>query len=109
VALNLFSHPHPSAGKVTVGRARCESSEPCTLRIGGLASGRIAMGAGLRPALRGVTPTRLILAPGTSAPITTVLPREFRRSGGARLSVALQWQTGADHGGGRHSFLLGNF
>lgn len=109
VALKLFNHPHPRAGKVTVGRARCESSEPCTLRIGGLASGRIALGAGLRPALRGVTPTRLILAPGTSAPITTTLPREFRRAGAARLSVAVQWQTGADHGGGRHSFLLGNF
>jgi hypothetical protein len=109
VSLSLRSHPSPAGGKVTIGRARCESTEPCTLRIGGLASGRIATGVGLRPGLRGVTPTRLILAPGTSAPVTTALPREFRRSGGARLSVALQWQTGTEHGSRRHSFLLGNF
>ena len=108
VSLSLRSHPRPAAGKVILGRARCESTEPCTVRIGGLASGRIATGLGLRPSIRGVAPSQLTLAPGTSAAITTALPREFRAGAvGARLSVALQWRTGAQHGGGRHSFLLG--
>lgn len=108
VSLTLRAHPRATAGKVTIGRARCESTEPCTVRIGGLASGRVATGAGLRPGIRGVAPTQLTLAPGQSAPITTALPREFRGiTTGARLSVAFQWRTGAQHGGGRHSFLLG--
>jgi hypothetical protein len=108
VSLSLRSHPSPTGGKVTIGRARCESTEPCILRIGGLASGRIATGLGLRPGIRGVAPSRLTLAPGTSTAITTALPREFRASPvGARLSVALQWRTGAQRGGDRHSFLLG--
>lgn len=107
VSLSLRSHPRAAGGKVTIGRARCESTEPCTLRIGGLASGRIATGAGLRPSFRGVTPTRVTLAPGTSAAIATALPHEFRAdAAGARLSVALQWRTGAQHGGARRNFLL---
>jgi hypothetical protein len=108
VKLSLNSHPLPAAGKVTIGRANCESTEPCTLRVGGLVSGRIATRAGLRPGIRGVAPTRLTLAPGTSAPITTSLPTRLRGYGdGTRLSVAVQWQTGAERGGGRRSILLG--
>jgi hypothetical protein len=107
VSLSLRSHPSLAGGKVTIGRARCESSEPCTLRIGGLASGRIATGAGGRPGIRGLAPSRLTLAPGASAPIITAMPREFRAGAGrARLSVAMRWRTGGEHGGGRHSFLL---
>jgi hypothetical protein len=107
VRLKLRSHPRPTAGKVTVGRARCDSTEPCTIRIGGLASGRIPTGAGLRPGIRGVAPALLTLAPGTSAPITTALPTDLRGyADGTRLSIAVQWQTGGDRGAGHHSILL---
>jgi len=107
VQLSLRSHSHPAAGKMTIGRARCKSTEPCTLRVGGLVSGRIATAAGLRPGIRGVAPYRLTLAPGTSAAITTALPSPLRGyADGTRLSVAVQWQTGAERGGGRHSILI---
>jgi hypothetical protein len=47
------------------------------------------------------------LAPGHSATLTTALPVELRGStDGTRISVAVQWQTGAERGGGRHSILL---
>jgi hypothetical protein len=47
------------------------------------------------------------LAPGRSASLTTALPKDFRDSpDGTRISVAVQWQTGAERGGGRQSILL---
>jgi hypothetical protein len=108
VQLSLRSHSRPTAGKMTIGRASCKSTEPCTLRVGGLVSGRIATRAGLRPGIRGVAPYRLTLAPGTSAALTTALPVELRgTTDGTRISVAVQWQTGAERGGGRHSILVG--
>jgi hypothetical protein len=108
VQLSLRSHASPTAGKMTIGRATCKSTEPCTLRVGGLVSGRIATGARLRPGIRGVAPYQLTLAPGTSAAITTALPIELRdHPDGTRLSVAVQWQTGAERGGARHSILVG--
>jgi hypothetical protein len=108
VQLSLRSQSRPAAGKMTIGRASCKSTEPCTLRVGGLVSGRIATRDGLQPGIRGVAPYRLTLAPGTSAELTTTLPIELRGSAdGTRISVAVQWQTGADRGGGRHSILLG--
>jgi hypothetical protein len=108
VQLSLRSHASPTAGKMTIGRASCKSTQPCTLRVGGLVSGRIATGAGLRPGIRGVAPYQLTLAPGTSAAITTALPIELRgHPDGTRLSVAVQWQTGSERGGRRHSILLG--
>jgi hypothetical protein len=108
VQLSLRSHSHPKAGKMTIGRATCKSTEPCTLRVGGLVSGRIATRGGLRPGIRGVAPYRITLAPGTSSVLTTALPIELRGStDGTRISVAVQWQTGAERGGGRQSILLG--
>jgi hypothetical protein len=107
VQLSLRSHSSPKAAKMTIGRASCKSTEPCTLRVGGLVSGRIATRDGLQPGIRGVAPYRLTLAPGTSAELTTTLPIELRGSAdGTRISVAVQWQTGTDRGGGRHSILL---
>jgi hypothetical protein len=107
VHLSLRPHPRPAAGKVTIGRARCESTDPCTLRVGGLASGRIATGAGLRPGIRGVAPSLLRLAPGADAPITAAVPRALRGyADGTRLSIAVQWQTGPDRGVGHRSILL---
>jgi hypothetical protein len=105
MALRLLPHPRPAAGRVTIGRARCESIVPCTLKVGGLASGPFATGAGLRPGIRGIAVSRLTLAPGASAPITTAVPTGFRH--GTKLSIGLRWQTGGAHGGGRHSILLG--
>jgi hypothetical protein len=105
--LNLRLHLRPAAGKMTIGRASCKSTQPCTLRVGGLVSGQIATAAGLRPGIRGVAPSRLRLAPGRSASLTTALPKDFRDSpDGTRISVAVQWQTGAERGGGRQSILL---
>src|SRR4029077_19387215 len=74
VVLVLRTQLRAATGRATIGRARCESTEPCALRDGGLDSGTIATAAGLRPANRGIGVTRLTLAPGTSAAITTVLP-----------------------------------
>jgi len=39
--------------------------------------------------------------------LTTALPIELRGStDGTRISVAVQWQTGMERGGGRQSILL---
>jgi hypothetical protein len=105
VSLSLLRSPRPISGRVTIGRARCDSAMPCELRIGGLASGQIVTKGGLRPAIRGVTVTRLTLAPGASTPITTALPPELRGRPG-RISVAVQWWTGTERGGGRHSIAV---
>ena len=61
VVLSLMRNPRAAAGKVSLGRARCESTAPCTIRLNGLASGRLATVAGPRPALRPLTVTRLRL------------------------------------------------
>ncbi len=91
--------PRAAAGKVSLGRARCESSAPCTIRLNGLASGRLATVAGPRPALRPLTVTRLHLAPGASVALTAALPPEFRASpADARLSVVVHWRTDTQHG-----------
>ena len=79
VVLSLMRKPRAAAGKVSLGRARCESSAPCTIRLNGLASGRLATVAGPRPALRPLTVTRLRLAPGASV----ASPPPCRRSSAA--------------------------
>jgi hypothetical protein len=99
VVLSLMRNPRAMAGKVSLGRARCESSAPCTIRLNGLASGRIATVAGPRPGLRPLTVTRLRLAPGASVALTAALPLELRGSpSDARLSVFVHWRTGSQHG-----------
>jgi hypothetical protein len=99
VVLSLMRNPRAVAGKVSLGRARCESSAPCTIRLNGLASGRLATVAGPRPALRPLTVTRLRLAPGASVALTAALPAELRGSpSDARLSVVVHWRTGSQHG-----------
>jgi hypothetical protein len=99
VVLSLMRNPHAMAGKVSLGRARCESTVPCTIRLNGLASGRLATVAGPRAALRPLTVTRLRLAPGASVALTAALPLELRRSpSAARLTVVVHWRTGSAHG-----------
>ncbi|MCW2979663.1 MAG: choice-of-anchor protein [Solirubrobacterales bacterium] len=99
VVLSLMRNPRAAAGKVSLGRARCESSSPCTIRLNGLASGRIATVAGPRPALRPLTVTRLRLAPSASVALTAALPAELRGSpSDARLTVVVHWRTGSAHG-----------
>ena len=95
VSLVLRSHPRPAAGKVTIGRARCESSMPCTLRVA------------VRGKRGGVRAFRLALAPGAGVAVTTALPRGLRaKAGGSRLSVAVRWWTGSQRGGERQSLML---
>jgi hypothetical protein len=99
VVLSLMRKPRAAAGKVSLGRARCESSAPCTIRLNGLASGRLDTAAGPRPALRPLPVTRLQLAPGASVALTAALPAELRGSiADARLSVVVHWRTGSRHG-----------
>ncbi len=99
VVLRLMRNPPAAAGKVSLGRARCESSAPCTIRLNGLASGRLATAVGSRPALRPLAVTRLQLAPGASVALTAALPAEFRGSpADARLSVVVHWRTDTEHG-----------
>jgi hypothetical protein len=99
VVLSLLRKPRAAAGKVSLGRARCESSAPCTIRLNGLASGRLATGAGPRPALRPLTVTHLRLAPGASVALTAALPAELRGSiADARVTVVVHWRTGPQHG-----------
>jgi hypothetical protein len=99
VVLSLMRNPRAAAGRVSLGRARCESTAPCTIRLNGLASGRLATAAGPRPALRPLTVTRLRLAPGASVALTAALPAELRGSpSDARLSVVVHWRTGSQHG-----------
>jgi hypothetical protein len=99
VLLSLMRKPRAAAGKVSLGRARRESTAPCTIRLNGLASGRLATVAGPRPALRPLMVTRLRLAPGGSVALTAALPAELRGSiADARLSVVVHWRTGSQHG-----------
>jgi hypothetical protein len=99
VVLRLMRNPRATAGKVSVGRARCESSAPCTIRLNGLASGRLATAAGPRSGLRALTVTRRRLAPGASVALTAALPPELRGSlADPRMSVFIHWRTGSQHG-----------
>jgi hypothetical protein len=99
VVLNLMRNPRAAAGRVWLGRARCESSAPCTIRLNGLASGRLTTAAVPRSGLRPLTVTRLRLAPGASVALTAALPAELRGSlADARLSVFVHWRTGSEHG-----------
>jgi hypothetical protein len=99
VVLSLMRNPRAVAGKVSLGRARCESSAPCTIRLNGFASGRLDTVAGPRPALRPLTVALLRLAPGASVALTAALPAELRGSiPYTRLSVVVHWRTGSRHG-----------
>jgi Abnormal spindle-like microcephaly-assoc'd, ASPM-SPD-2-Hydin len=106
VALDLMLRARLSAGEVTVGRARCVSSAPCVLRLSGLVFGQVATPSGARAGVRGLPASELKLAPGASAPVTTVLPRGFRTSPKARLQISLHWQTGSERGAAGRSFRL---
>lgn len=106
VALSLRSRPRLTRAEATIGRARCESSKACVVRVSGLVTGRLATAA--RPAVRGVPVALLRLAPGESAPIGAALPPEFRGAGaGSTLRVVLQWQTGPERGAAARAFRLG--
>jgi hypothetical protein len=99
VTVSLTPNPRAAGGKVTYGRARCESSEPCQVRLSGLASGRVDTAAGPRSGVRPLSVTHLRLAPGASAALTAVLPPELGDSpAGARLSVFVHWRTGSERG-----------
>jgi hypothetical protein len=110
VTLNLTSHPRGAGGKVTIGRARCESSEPCVIRLGGLVSGPIATASGPRALVRSVPESRLKVAAGASALVTTALPQEFRDpSAGATLRISLHWRTGSERGATSRGFRLARY
>jgi hypothetical protein len=107
VVLSLKSRGRAMAGKVTVGRARCQSSKACMIKVGGLAAGRIATNSGARPGLRPLPVSQLKLAPGTSAVIATTLPPELRgASSGVRLQISLHWKTGSERGVAGRGFRL---
>jgi len=106
--VSLKTHGRPAAGKVTIGRVRCESSETCVIKVSGLASGRIATKAGERPGMRPLAVAQVRLAPSTSASITSALPPEFRHlTTAARLQISLRWRTGSESGAVTRTFLLG--
>ena len=99
VTLSLTPRPHLKAGKVIVGRARCDSPEACVVQISGLASARIPTRAGSRPEVRGVPAVQLKLAPGATESISATLPRAFRDSPtGATVRIAIRWRTGPERG-----------
>lgn len=107
VVLSLRADASPATGKVTIGRARCESSAACVLSVAGLASGRIATSAGARTGVRPLGVSQLRLAAGTSAAITTSLPPEFRRSAtNAHLRLSLRWHAGSASGALSRTFQL---
>ncbi|MGH2938871.1 MAG: choice-of-anchor D domain-containing protein [Solirubrobacterales bacterium] len=108
VAFDLKLRTGSTAGGVTIGRARCASSAPCVVRLSGLVSGQIAMASGRGSGVRGLPVSRLKLAPGESAAITTALPAGFRGSSpGARLQISLHWKTGSARGATGTAFRLG--
>jgi hypothetical protein len=108
VSVDLALHARPKAGKVTIGRASCDSSEPCAIKVSGLVTGQVAVGNGLRPAVRGVGVSKLKLAAGESVAITIVLPSDFRgASSNVRLRIALRWQTGSARGATDRGLVLG--
>jgi hypothetical protein len=99
VIVSLTANPRAAGGKVTYGRARCESSEPCQVRLNGLASGQVDTAAGPRSGVRPLSVTHLRLVPGASAALSAALPPELRDStSGARLSVFVHWRTGSERG-----------
>ena len=107
VGLQLRSNPGAAGGAVTIGRARCESSEPCVVKFSGILLGQLSTAYGLRPGVRPLSVSRLNVPAGGSAPIKVSLPTEFRGStAGARLTVSLQWRTGPERGGASRSFRL---
>lgn len=99
VALELKPRPRPAGAGVTLGRARCASSEPCVVRLTGFVSGHTS---------RGLRASSLRLAPGASAAVTTALPRELRTpSARATLRISLRWRTGEERGAADRSIRLG--
>lgn len=99
VALDLKLRPRPVSGGVTIGRARCLSSQPCVLRLNGYVSGQ---------AVRGLRVSTLRIAPGASASVTAPVPQELRApSARATLRISLRWRTGPERGGADRSFRLG--
>jgi hypothetical protein len=94
VALRFNSHLHPGVGgRVTIGRARCESRLSCVVTLGG------------RSGARALPAARIRLQPGASAPLVVVLPARPRSGSPAPgLAVALRWQTGPDRGSTNRSF-----
>jgi hypothetical protein len=107
VVLALRPHPRPAAGKVRLGRARCQSSGPCVVSLSGLAVGPLAITSGLRPGVRPLGPSQVRLPAGASIALTVALPPELRASAGVvRLRIALHWRTGPDRGDSSHGILL---
>jgi hypothetical protein len=107
VGLRLRSNPGAAGGIVTIGRARCESSEPCAIKLGGLLLGQLSTAYGLRPGIRPLSASRLSVPAGGSAPIRVSLPPDFRgSSAGARLTVSLRWRTGPERGSASRGFRL---
>ncbi|HEY1855207.1 MAG TPA: choice-of-anchor D domain-containing protein [Solirubrobacterales bacterium] len=96
VVFSFARHPRPATnGRVTIGRARCESAQTCVVVIEGRAGGRAA---GARP---------IRIRPGVSAPIVVQMPASQRSSStAATVSVTLRWRTGPEHGRARRSFPL---
>jgi hypothetical protein len=108
VTLKLNLRTRPASGRVVIGRARCASSRPCLLKVGGLVSGQIATASGRRAGVRGLAVRQLKLAPGASTTVTTVLPYGFGDPAAmATLRVFLHWQTGPERGAAARSFRLG--
>lgn len=100
VTLSLRSRPGPPAGKVTLGRARCESSEACTIRVRGLAIAHLPTSTGSRPVVRRVPVATLTLRPGGTAPIVVAVPPGLRKGAAdPDVRVSLRWRTGPERGG----------
>jgi hypothetical protein len=109
VALTVNLRARPAGGKVTVGQARCESSQPCVINTSGLVTGRLTNAPGQRPATRGIGASKLKLAPGATAPLKIALPSDFRKApAGAQLRLSLNWQTGPARGASNRSVTLGS-
>ncbi|MBS1894636.1 MAG: choice-of-anchor D domain-containing protein [Actinobacteria bacterium] len=107
VTLSLRTRPGPAAGKVTLGRARCESSEVCTIRVRALAIAHLTTLTGSRPVVRRVPVATLSLTPGGSAPIVVAVPPELRKAAAdPDVRVSLRWRTGPERGGTFRAYRL---
>jgi Abnormal spindle-like microcephaly-assoc'd, ASPM-SPD-2-Hydin len=88
VVLQFNARPRAGAGgRVTVGRARCESQRACLVTLSGHAGARWVA-------------ARARIQPGASGPLTFALPAQLISSPNvARVTVSLRWRTGRERGG----------
>lgn len=98
LVLQLSPKAKLAGGKrLLIGRARCESSQPCVVSLGGRTSA----------AGRALVRSRVTVGAGKSIPLALVVPAQLRDPAGAKkLVVTVSWRAGEARGGTTRTFAV---